>query len=158
MENQEKVLVCITIQGNSKRLIEKGAKLALENNAQLHILHVEKGMSIFQNPDSATLLEELFEYGKELGGVVHFISDQDVAQRIVTFIKEMDISKVVLGETMRGKLNKILKKDISKHILAEAKDLEVLVLERKRKSKDNKDKETKETLNRSNNGIICMEE
>lgn len=153
MEGQEKVLVCITIQGNSRRLIEKGSKLALENNAQLHILHVEKGMSIFQNPDSATLLEELFEYGKELGGVVHFISDQEVAQRIITFIRDMDISKVVLGETMKGKLHKILKKDISRYISSEAKDLEVLVLERNKKTKENK-----EMLNCTSSGIICIEE
>ncbi len=130
LENQLKVLVCITIQGNSKRLIEKGAKIARENNAQLHILHVEKGMSIFQNPESATLLEELFKYGKDLGGEVHFVSDQGVATRIISFIRDMDVSQVVLGETMRGKLSKLLKKDIPSHISSEAKDLEVLVLER----------------------------
>lgn len=128
MENQ-KVLVCITIQRNSKRLIEKGAKLAREQGAALHILHIEKGMSIFQNPESATLLEELFKYGKELGGEVHFVSDENVAQMIVSFIRDMAVKTVVLGETMRGKLYKLLKKDISRYILAEAKDLEVLVIE-----------------------------
>lgn len=124
-----KVLVCITIQRNSKRLIEKGAKLAREHGAQLHILHVEKGMSIFQNPESATLLEELFNYGKKLGGEVHFVSDQQIAERILAFIRDMEVTKVVLGETMRGKLYKLLKKDISSYILAEAKDLEILVIE-----------------------------
>jgi len=136
VDNQEKVLVCITIQGSSRRLIEKGSKIARENNAQLHILHVEKGMSIFQNPDAATLLEDLFKYGKELGGEVHFVSDQDVAGRIISFIRDMEVTRVVLGETMRGKLFKLIKRDISSYISAEAKDLEVLVLERKPKSKD----------------------
>lgn len=128
MENP-KVLVCITIQRNSKRLIEKGAKIARELDAQLHILHVEKGMSIFQNPEAATLLEALFKYGRELGGEVHFVSDQDIAQKIVGLIRDMDVTTVVLGETMRGKLYKLLKKDISSYILAEVKDLEVLVIE-----------------------------
>jgi len=136
LENQPKVLVCITIQGNSKRLIEKGAKIARENAAQLHILHVEKGMSIFQKPESATLLEDLFKYGKELGGEVHFVSDQNVSSRIIAFIRDMDVAQVVLGETMRGKLFKLLKRDISSHISSEAKDLEVLVLERRPKPKE----------------------
>lgn len=138
LENQEKVLVCITIQGSSRRLIEKGSKIARENNAQLHILHVEKGMSIFQNPDAATLLEDLFKYGKELGGEVHFVSDQNVAARIISFIRDMDVTRVVLGETMRGKLFKLIKKDISSYITAQtkSKDLEVLVIERKPKTKE----------------------
>ncbi len=138
MENREKVLVCITIQGNSRRLIEKGAKIAAENDAKLHILHVEKGMSIFQNPEAAELLESLFEYGKELGGEVHFVSDQEVAKRIVSFIKEEEVSKVVLGETMRGKLSKMINKDITKHISKETKDLEVLVIGRKEEQKPSK--------------------
>ncbi|MBC7958390.1 MAG: universal stress protein [Vallitaleaceae bacterium] len=129
MKNEGKVLVCITIQRNSKRLIEKGAALARAHQSQLHILHIEKGMSIFQNPDSATLLEDLFKYGKELGGEVHFISDQQIAHRIVSFIREMGVTNVVLGETMRGKLFKLLKKDISSYISSEAKDLEVLIIE-----------------------------
>lgn len=129
MELTGKVLVCITIQKNSKRLIEKGAKLAIEQHSKLHILHVEKGMSIFQNPEAATLLEELFEYGKKLGGEVHFISDEQIAQRIVTFIRDMEVTTVVLGETMRGKLYKLLKRDIPSYILSEAKDLEVLMVE-----------------------------
>lgn len=141
LENQEKVLVCITIQGNSRRLIEKGSKIARESNAQLHILHVEKGMSIFQNPEAAMLLEDLFKYGKELGGEVHFVSDQDVAGRIVSFIRDMEVTRVVLGETMRGKLFKLIKRDIPSYISSEAKDFEVLVLERKPKTKDNRNNE-----------------
>lgn len=136
MNKQEKVLVCITIQKNSERLIEKGAKLAQDKNAQLHILHIEKGMSIFQNPEAAALLEELFNYGKNLGGEVHFISDNDIAGRIISFIRDMEVSMIVLGETMRGKLFKLIKKDISSCVASEAKDLEVLVISRKDEDHD----------------------
>lgn len=129
-QDREKVLVCITIQKNSKRLIRKGAEIANEINGELHILHVEKGMSIFKNEESILLLEQLFEYGKQLGGEVHFLSGKDVQSKIVEFIKGMCITRLVLGETMRSKLRRLLTKDIESKVLSQTKEVELLVLER----------------------------
>lgn len=129
-QDREKVLVCITIQKNSKRLIRKGAEVANEINGELHILHVEKGMSIFKNEESIQMLEELFEYGKQLGGEVHFLSGKDVPSKIVEFIKGMCITRLVLGETMRSKLRRLLTKDIESNVLSQTKEVELLILER----------------------------
>jgi K+-sensing histidine kinase KdpD len=137
MSKTEKVLVCITIQKNSKRLIDMGAQVAKENNADLHILHVEKGMSIFDNPESIELLQNLFEYGKNLGGEVHFVSDEQVSKRIVAFIHDMGITQLVLGQTMRSRLHKMLRKDIYNCITSETRDVEVLILERNQRKKQN---------------------
>ncbi len=46
-QDSEKVLVCITIQKNSKRLIRKGAEIANNIGGELHILHVEKRNEYF---------------------------------------------------------------------------------------------------------------
>ncbi|GMQ62460.1 universal stress protein [Vallitalea maricola] len=129
-QDVEKVLVCITIQKNSKRLIRKGAEIANEINGELHILHVEKGMSIFKNEQSIELLEELFEYGKQLGGEVHFLSGKDVPSKIVEFIKSMQITRLVLGQTMRSKLRRLLTKDIENNVLSQTNEVELLILER----------------------------
>ena len=58
-----KVLVCITIQQNSKRLIQKGFELAQSVDGELHVLHIRKGETIFDTPNSTSLFEELFVYG-----------------------------------------------------------------------------------------------
>ncbi|MPM49129.1 hypothetical protein SDC9_95857 [bioreactor metagenome] len=47
----ERILVCITAQCNSKRLINEGAKVADQVNGELHIIHVQRGDSIFNNAD-----------------------------------------------------------------------------------------------------------
>lgn len=139
----EKVLVCITIQKNSKRLIRKGAEIANNIGGELHILHVEKGMSIFENEESIQLLEELFEYGKQLGGEVHFLSGKDVPNKIIDFIKSTGITRLVLGETMRSKLHRLLKKDIESSVISQTKEVELLILERKEPSKKSLVKEKK---------------
>lgn len=93
-----KVVVCITAQNNSERLIDTAAELADRFNAELHILHVNKGTSIFNNADTPMLLEKLFKYGSERGGMVHMLCSENVAQSIGEFIEEYGINKIVLGE------------------------------------------------------------
>ncbi|QUI20867.1 hypothetical protein HZI73_00435 [Vallitalea pronyensis] len=139
----EKVLVCITIQKNSRRLIRKGAEIANNIGGELHILHVEKGMSIFEHEEAIKLLEELFEYGKQLGGEVHFLSGNDVPSKIIEFIKSMGITRLLLGETMRSKLHRLLKKDIESSVISQTKEVELLILDRKEPDKKNLLKEKK---------------
>ena len=94
----DKVVACITAQYNSERLIDTAAEVADKFNAELHILHVNKGTSIFNNENTPILLDKLFEYGSEKGGMVHMLCSDDVAKSIGDFIEEYDITKIVLGE------------------------------------------------------------
>ncbi|WP_058485569.1 universal stress protein [Defluviitalea phaphyphila] len=128
----QKILVCITIQQNSRRLIKKGAELANRVGGELHILHVEHGNSILSKNDSAQLFEELFDYASELGGEVHVVCDDKVPERIVKFIKDMNITQLVLGETMRSKIHRLITKDIKNYITSTTPEVEVMVLEREK--------------------------
>lgn len=94
-----KVLVGITIQENSRRLIDEGSRLSKELNAPLHILHIRKGETIFDNPESSQLLEELFTYGGELGGEIHFLCGEHVSQTFLNFVKDNQITHLVIGES-----------------------------------------------------------
>ena len=97
-----KVLVCITIQENSRRLISEGFHLAQSLNAPLHILHIRKGETVFDNSDSSRLLEDLFAYGSELSGEVHFLCSENIPQTISHFIIDQKITEVVIGESPDG--------------------------------------------------------
>lgn len=95
---QEKVLVGITIQQNSRRLISEGYALAKELDAPLHILHIRKGETIFDHPESSQLLAELFAYGGELGGEVHFLCSNHVSKTFTDFVKSNHFTHLVIGE------------------------------------------------------------
>lgn len=97
-----KVLVCITIQENSRRLISEGFTLAQSIDAPLHILHIRKGETVFDNADSSKLLEDLFAYGSELGGEIHFLCSNNISETISNFIIDEHITEVVIGETVEG--------------------------------------------------------
>lgn len=94
-----KILVGITIQENSRRLIDEGVRLSKSLNAPLHILHIRKGETIFDDPESSILLEDLFAYGGELGGEVHFLCGAHVSQTFTNFVKDNQFTHLVIGES-----------------------------------------------------------
>lgn len=93
-----KVLVCITIQENSKRLMQKGFELTQTLGGELHILHIRQGDTIFETPNSSHLFEELFVYGSELGGQVHFLCSSNITNTISGFIQDNAISHLIIGK------------------------------------------------------------
>ncbi len=95
--SKNKVLVCITPQSNSKRLIDRGLETSKKISGELHILHVIKGYDIFESDDSKNLLQYLFDYGTSRGGIVHAISAKDVSITIGQFLKEERITNLILG-------------------------------------------------------------
>ncbi len=111
---KEKILVGITVQENSKRLIKKSSEIANQKNGQLHILHVQKGNNIFMHKHTPELLQELYQYGSELGGEIYAICGEDICQTIIEFIKKHEIDCMILGEKPKNiyhnKDNDVLKK------------------------------------------------
>ncbi|ADZ85363.1 hypothetical protein QTL86_21185 [Cellulosilyticum sp. ST5] len=124
-----KVLVGITIQENSRRLIAEGFNLSQSIDAPLHILHIRKGETIFDRPESSELLSDLFAYGGELGGEVHFLCSNNIPETITSFIKENDITHLVIGETPNG--NTISPgSSVYEQLKSQIGDIEIVVLPR----------------------------
>jgi len=95
---KKKVLVCITPQTNSKRLIDKGYEVSNNGEAVLHILHVAKGKNVISQDESVKLLHQLFIYASELGGIIHGLSGEDIYETIKKFINDELITNIVVGE------------------------------------------------------------
>jgi len=65
--------------------------------AELHILHVERGKNIFNTGESAQLLQNLFDYASDFGGIVHGLCGENITATIVKFIRDEMITHLVLG-------------------------------------------------------------
>lgn len=123
-----KVLVGITIQENSRRLIDEGSRLSKTLNAPLHILHIRQGDTIFDHPESSQLLEDLFAYGGYLGGEVHFICGESIPSLLSNFIKENHITHLLIGEAPVGSSSKT--PSVYDKLTHDLPDIEIVVVER----------------------------
>lgn len=100
---KRKILVCITPQSNSKRLIDKGSNSIFNIDDELYILHVTKGSNLLLDPESIDLIQKLFTYASSLGGIVQGLCGEDIYKTIKKFIVENMITHVVVG-TPKGQL------------------------------------------------------
>lgn len=125
----ERVLVCITPQSNSTRLIDKAAEEANSANGELFILNVQKGDNIFGDADSAQMLERLFSYGSKKGGSVHALAGKDVPMMIKNFAVKQKVTTIVLGEPPK---NIAVARDsgIIDNLKKTIPELKIIVLER----------------------------
>ncbi|MBU3803995.1 MAG: hypothetical protein H9872_04470 [Candidatus Cellulosilyticum pullistercoris] len=123
-----RILVGITIQENSRRLIDEGVRLSKSLNAPLHILHIRKGETIFDDPESSLLLEDLFAYGGELGGELHFLCSEHVSKTFLDFVKDNDITHLVIGESPSHLTNKV--PSVYDKLTNQLTDIEITVLQR----------------------------
>lgn len=94
---KEKILVLVTAQKKSLRLIDYGFSLSLANDGELHILHVQKGNSIFEDKNFLKRLQGLVDYGSKLGACIHVQCAHNVAECIGDFVEKEAITRVVLG-------------------------------------------------------------
>ncbi len=123
-----KILVGITIQENSRRLIDEGSRLSKSLGGSFHMLHIRQGNTIFDRPESSKLLEDLFAYGGYLGGEVHFICGDCISDVLIHFIKENHITHLLIGETPTEVLAS--SPSISDLISKDLPDVELIVLPR----------------------------
>lgn len=93
----EKILVLVTAQKSSLRLIEYGFAAAQGCGGELHILHVQKGDRVFESNDSLKMLQNLVDYGCRRGGIIHLSCEDNVADCIGQFAQKEGITQVVMG-------------------------------------------------------------
>ena len=126
----EKILVLVTAQKSSLRLIEYGFAIARCCGGELHILHVQRGGSVFESNDTLKLLQNLVDYGCRRGGVIHLACEEDVAAYISRFAQEEEITQVILGQPPAREENKGKKKrenELEKILAALPEGVEVLL-------------------------------
>ena len=134
----ERVLVCITSQLNSERLIDSAASIADSLDGELHILHVQRGDSIFNNSDTPKIISDLCQYGSKKGGSIHFYCDEDIAECIGKFVLEKHITTIVIGQPPKCDINDIngIKKAAQKVIRHIKNNVELVVIARNKNEKD----------------------
>ena len=103
------VLVCVTGQKTCERLIQEGARLAKELEAELSVVHVARqGDGLLGGGvDEADALEYLFHISSEHGADMTVIRSSEVVPTLVEHARKTQASLMVLGGSRRGGLNAV---------------------------------------------------
>lgn len=102
MNQQACVLVCVTVQKECGRLIEKGKALAQALGAPLQVLHVSGGKNPLGNPDAAEALNYLFSLAHEAEGEMNILYESDVPAAIARYAGKQGAQKIIMGADRSG--------------------------------------------------------
>ena len=95
----ETVLVCVTGQSSSERLIRKGAEIASTHGASLLVLSVSgSGLNLTSNPQVMQSLNDLYRLSSEVGAEMTILHHPDARRAICDFAKERGVTRLVVGE------------------------------------------------------------
>ncbi len=118
------VLVCVTGQKMCERLIDEGARLARELDAELSVVHVARqgGGLLGGNVAEAEALEYLFQISSDHGAGMTVIRSDDVVPTLAHHARKVGASLMVLGSPKRSE------RDVTRELKAHMPDMEFHVV------------------------------
>lgn len=128
----EKVLVCISSNPNSSRLIRHAYRVARRYKCNLYVLIVDCTNMIakreFKEQEVDKTLESHKELAKNLDAIIVEKESPSVSKAIVDFANEEGITQIILGHSRRGRLQTLFRGSTISKVLSEAPNVEVRVI------------------------------
>jgi two-component system sensor histidine kinase KdpD len=124
---QERVVVCVTPCVKSTKLIRRGYQIARRLSGVFWTVYVRTPGSLLPQREE-TMLQELFELTRNLGGEMVELEGESIADAVVRFAVEHQVTTIVMGQSIRSRLEEMIKGNLISRVMREAKHVDVLVV------------------------------
>ncbi|CAN5535749.1 hypothetical protein BH11ARM2_BH11ARM2_30470 [soil metagenome] len=122
---QDRVLICISPTRSSLRLIRRGWRMGQRMRGEVIAIHVEDGSNPGEH--AAKILEEDFALCERLGIDTHRTKG-DLADTLIKFAKERNVTAVIMGHPERTRLQGLLKTSILTELARELRTVDIIVV------------------------------
>lgn len=124
----EKILVCISSNPKSAKLIRHGARTARRYKCKLYVLIVDCTNPLAKKEECDIGLEDNKKLALSLGGEIIERKNRSVSRAILDFSKEANITQIILGHSRRGKVQTMVRGSTINKVLEEADNIEIRVI------------------------------
>src|SRR5277367_3533378 len=133
----EKGMVCLSSRPGTERLLRAGARIAGRLATNWYAVYVETPDSDHRHgdPEAFARLEEYERMARELGARVVTLKGKSVAETLIDFAQQENISHVVFGQSARSRFDILLRGSIINRFLAEMRETTVQVVPLSRETK-----------------------
>lgn len=127
----EKVMVCMASRGSAKKLLRTGARiagrLARDDWYAVYVETFDEESGRIE-PKTYALLQENISFAKNLGAKIVCLKSNNVADALLQFARENEITHVIFGQSARSRWQIFWKGSIINRFLSEVKDAAVHVI------------------------------
>ncbi|MBA3943571.1 MAG: sensor histidine kinase KdpD [Herpetosiphonaceae bacterium] len=129
----ERVMVCVTADPFSQKLIRSAARLALSMHGELWAVYVEQpGEATRRSTAAAHQLETNLSLARTLGAEVVALQERALAPALLVWAREHNVAHIVVGKGVRPRWQRIFRASVADDIVDGSGDIDVMVVTHKR--------------------------
>ena len=121
----EKLVVCIAASPYAKQLIRKAYSIAKDAHAEWYAVYVLPSGFTEPSGKAKVYLTDALNLAEELGAKIMTLSGDDVADEIIRFARENNITQIVIGKPLRSALIEFFKRSPVSRLLYASSDFEL---------------------------------
>ena len=123
-----RLLVCINASALSERLIRIGQRMAADQDAEWFAVYVESPQETSSTQAARDQLARNLTLARELGAKVQVLSAQNIAEEVIAFSREHNITVIIVGLPRRRLWNKWWRGSVVNEIIKRSGQIHVLVI------------------------------
>ena len=126
----EKVMVCLSARPGTERLIRVGARIAGRLATNWYAVYVEPPDqdNRHNDPEGFHRMEGYVKLARDLGAKTVVLKSKRVADALIAFAQQENISHVVFGQSARSRFDILLRGSVLNRFLSEVRDVTVQVV------------------------------
>ena len=127
----EKILVCISTHPMGERLIRAGRRLADDLNAEWFVLFVETPGHLNLPARNKERIQRNLKTAEEMGGRVFDIPGNTIAEEVLAFAHEHNITKIIVGKPIRPRWFELIRGSVIDQLIRNSGMIDVYVVSEK---------------------------
>ena len=125
----ERILVCISSHPMGERLIRAGRRQADDINAEWYVIFVETPGHLQMPEENRQRIQKNLQLGEQLGATIVNISAESVADAVLDFAHQHNITKIIAGKPLREPWFELLRGgSVIDQIIRNSGKIDVLVI------------------------------
>jgi two-component system, OmpR family, sensor histidine kinase KdpD len=121
----EKLVVCIAAGPYAKQLIRRAYSIAKDTHAEWYAVYVLPTGLTEPSGKEKIYLTEALNLAEELGAKIMSLSGNDIADEIIHFARENNITRIVIGKPLRSVIAELFKRSPASRLLRASGDFEI---------------------------------
>jgi two-component system sensor histidine kinase KdpD len=124
----DRILVCLSSHPMGERLVRAGRRLADDLNANWYVLFVETPGHLHMPSENRSRIQQNIELAEELGATVINTVGESVADTVIDFAHQHNVTKIIAGKPVRPRWFEVLRGSVIDQIIRNSGKIDVYVI------------------------------
>jgi two-component system sensor histidine kinase KdpD len=124
----DRIMVCVSSHPMGERLVRAGRRLADDLNADWYVVFVETPGHLHMPAENRVRMQRNLQLAEELGGRVVNIISESVADAVIEFAHQHNITKIIAGKPLRPRWFEMIRGTVIDQIIRNSGQIDVYVV------------------------------